>query len=396
MKIGIVLPGIPKYSETFFQYKIKGLAESGFEVKLFTGDKKQRGFPYKQFTAYPVYSGKPVRQFIATSSVLMLTFIKAPLRFIKLFFLERKKRSSLSDILKIIYINAHILNQNLDWLHFGFAATALRRESVAEVIGAKMGVSFRGYDINIYPLKNPGCYKRLWESADKIHTISGYLFNKAASYGLDENKPHEIISPAIDLKRFKSKVSDGKLNEKIKILTVGRLNWIKDYETAISAMKILKEKGLSFEYIITGAGNELERLKFAVYQSGLENEIKLLGIKSHEEVNELMMTSDIYLQTSMQEGFCVSVLEAQATGLLCVVSDADGLRENVVDKETGWVVRRRRPDLFAARILEIISMSNEARMKIALNARARIEREFSLELQNEKFRNFFKLSGNKN
>lgn len=396
MKIGIVLPGIPKYSETFFNYKIKGLSESGHEIKLFTGDKRQRGFPYKQYTAYPVYSGKPLRQIVLTAYVLLLTLFKAPVRFIKLYSAEKKNGTTLSGILKVIYINAHILNHNLDWLHFGFAATALKRESVAKVIGAKMGVSFRGYDINIYPLKNPGCYDRLWKSADKIHTISDYLFNKAVTLGLNEYIPHEKISPAIDFKKFKCKNLDGKLNEKIRILTIGRLNWIKDYETAISAMKILKDKGISFEYNIAGSGNELERLKFAVYQSGLDNEINFLGMKSHNEVNELMINSEIYLQTSMQEGFCVSVLEAQATGLLCVVSDADGLKENVLDKETGWIVSRRRPDLFAEKIIEIINMSKSDRQKIVMNARARAENEFSIELQNEKFRDFFKLSETKN
>ena len=39
MKIGLVLPEVPQYSETFFNFKINGLVESGFEVLLFTGSK---------------------------------------------------------------------------------------------------------------------------------------------------------------------------------------------------------------------------------------------------------------------------------------------------------------------------------------------------------------------
>ncbi|MBV6478565.1 MAG: Glycosyltransferase Gtf1 [Ignavibacteria bacterium] len=389
MKIGIVLSGIPKYSETFFHYKIKGLSEAGFEVKIFTGDKRQKEFPYKQYPAYPVLSGKPLRQFFLTLIILIKTLFIAPKRFLRLYSGEMKDGKSIGEILKTIYINAHIITHELDWLHFGFAATAIRRELAAGVMGAKMGVSFRGYDINIYPLKNPGCYDRLWKNVDKVHTISEYLFQKAVSMGLNSKTPHEKITPAIEPDKFKIRNSDGSLGNRIHILTVGRLNWIKDYETAIETMKILKSKGISFDYNIIGSGSELERLKFAVYQSGLENEVNFFGIKSHEEVRVLMMNTDIYLQTSMQEGFCVSVLEAQAAGLPCIVSDADGLRENVIDNFTGWIVKKRRPDLFAKKIIEVIKMSNEERLEIMNNARARAEKDFSIKLQNEKFRNFF-------
>ena len=57
--------------------------------------------------------------------------------------------------------------------------------------------------------------------------------------------------------------------------------------------------------------------------------------------------SDIYLQYSIQEGFCNSVLEAQAMGLLSIVSDANGLTENIIHNYTGWVVPKMAPKLLA-------------------------------------------------
>ncbi|MEZ4824310.1 MAG: glycosyltransferase family 4 protein [Ignavibacteria bacterium] len=104
----------------------------------------------------------------------------------------------------------------------------------------------------------------------------------------------------------------------------------------------------------------------------------------------MMENADIYLQTSMQEGFCGSVLEAQAKGLLCVVSDADGLKENVIDEKTGWISERRNPSAFADKIEMIINMPEEKRKEIALNARKRIEADFNLEDQRDRFIKFFK------
>lgn len=389
MKIGIVLPEAPKYSETFFNSKIRGLIGSGFEVIVFSGSRGKQKYFFEHSGAYPVYQGKKFKQLLSTLLVVSFTFIKNPGRVIRLYQLERRSGRTLNQSIKSVYLNSHILQKKIDWLHFGFATMALKRENVAKAIGAKMGVSFRGYDINIYPLKNPGCYELLWKNVDKVHSISHYLYKKALRLGLQANVDKQIISPAIDISLFKGKADPGEFKNPLQILTVGRLNWIKDFETALSTMKLLKEKGVDFIYSIIGEGIELERLRFAVYQMKLEDKVQFLGKLEHHEISRKMTESDIYLQTSMQEGFCVSVLEAQASGLICVVSNASGLTENVIDAQTGFIIEKRKPGKFADKIIEIIKMSDEERRKIAVNARKRVGQDFKIEDQKLKFKKFF-------
>ena len=389
MTIGLVIPGVPQYSETFLNYKIKGLQESGFEVIVFSGKKTKEKLNYRHKAAFPVYEGKPFKQIFSIALALMLTFVKCPSRAFKLFSLERKGGRSIKESLKIIYFNAHILPFNLDWLHFGFTTMTLKRENVSKAIGSKMGISFRGYGINVYPLKHPGCYDKLWMNVDKVHSISDYLRDKAIVLGLSPKTPFEKITPAIDSSLFESKKYRDRFTGQVKILTVGRLNWIKDYETSISAMKKLKEAGVNFIYNIIGSGSEFERLKFAVHQCGLDDRVFFLGSKGHKEVLEMMRESDIYIQTSLQEGFCVSVLEAQATGLLSIVSDADGLKENVIDGKTGWIVKRREPKAFAEKIIEVINLSSSDKIKVADAAKKRAEEDFRIEDQKKKFVDFF-------
>jgi len=389
MRIGLVLPEAPQYSETFFNYKIKGLKESGFEVIVFSNKKEKKKFGYEVRSAYPVYENNILKQMVMLVWVMNLTFIKAFKRSVKLFRLERKSGKTITESLKSIYINSHILTYVPDHLHFGFATMALKRENTAEAISSKMSVSLRGFDINVYPLKNPGCYDLLWKKTDKVHSISDYMYSKALKYGLSPDKFYRKITPAIDVESFRVKVNPGMIGKKIKFLTIGRLSWIKDFETAISAMKILKEKGLDFIYNIVGSGTELERLSFAVYQCGLQDNVFFTGRKEHKEINHMMRESDIYIQTSLQEGFCVSVLEAQASGLLCVVSDADGLKENVIDGITGWVVKRREPGEFASKIEYVINLPEEMRKEISINARKRVEENFTIENQNLLFKEFF-------
>ena len=389
MRIGIVLPEAPKYSETFFNSKIKNLSESGFEVIVFSGVRNNKEHSFKNVSAYPVYRGRYFKQAVSFMYIIFKTFLIAPARALKLISKEREDGKNIADAFKILFLNAHIIHYNLDWLHFGYATMALKRENVAKVMGARAGVSFRGYDINIYPLKHPGCYEKLWKNIDKVHSISEYLYRKALKLGLSENTSYEKITPAIDVSLFQFKEDAGKIKNPLQILTVGRLNWIKNYETAISVMKKLEERGVNFIYNIIGSGDELERLKFAVYQEKLEDKIIFHGQMKHENINKIMDESDIYLQTSYQEGFCVSVLEAQAKGLLCVVSDADGLKENIIDNVTGWIAEKRNPEDYVNKIINIIEMKDEERMEVALTARKRIEKDFRIEDQKEKFIKFF-------
>ena len=108
----------------------------------------------------------------------------------------------------------------------------IRRENIAGALNAKMGVSFRGYDISIYPLKHKLCYQIASSKIDKIHSISKDLLNISYDVGFNKDIPAVIINPSIDTNHFKIKKSK-KVNKdsKINFLTVARLHWKKVLNT---------------------------------------------------------------------------------------------------------------------------------------------------------------------
>ena len=81
---------------------------------------------------------------------------------------------------------------------------------------------------------------------------------------------------------------------------------------------------------------EEEKLKYLVYELGLVNEVVSQGKLVRAKIINYFENSDIYIQYSLQEGFCNAVLEAQAMGVLPIVSNAEGLSENVINCQTGW------------------------------------------------------------
>lgn len=321
--------------------------------------------------------------------VLLMPYLSTVIRYINL---ERKERTTWVTLFKRIYLNAHLLKAKIDWLHFGFATLALGKETVAKAIGAKMAVSFRGFDIGVYPVKFPNCYDKLWKYVDKVHSNSYDLLVLGKKYGLPEHVNVQRITPAIDVQKFCATSTDFSQKSKPIFMTTGRLHWKKGLVQTLEALAILKTQGLDFTYKIVGEGSEYERIAFAAYQLGLNDHVQFLGKLNHGEVKKELEKVDIYLQYSIQEGFCNAVLEAQAMGKLSIVSDAEGLPENVMHEQSGWVVPKHSSQLLAEQIMEVILMDEHPKNAISQNAVERVRKAFNLEKQQREFLEFYGLT----
>ena len=393
MRIGLVLSSVPGYSETFFRNKITFLQEEGFEIKLFV-DREQNGF--KLCRVVEGFSNQVTKkQRLFRLLILVTRSLRHPVKLAKLWKLNKADGFAFKQNLLSLMCSAHIVGHSLDWLHFGFATMAVNRENVARVMGAKMAVSIRGYDINLYPLKHPEAYKHLWNRLNKLHYIGDGLLKRAIELGFDVNVPHKKITPAVNAKLFANRsvanqnTKSKEYDSKIMFLTIARLNWIKGLDYTLDALKIIKDAGILFEYHIIGDGPEYERLVFARHQLGLQKEVVFLGKLEPKEIKEKLALTDIYLQYSIQEGFCNAVLEAQAMGCLCVVSDAEGLSENVLNEITGFVVEKRNPKLLSKTILDVWQLPAEDKQKLRKYAMERVSKEFNLEIQKQQFIEFY-------
>tara|TARA_Y100000591_G_scaffold330818_1_gene362905 strand:- start:7045 stop:8217 length:1173 start_codon:yes stop_codon:yes gene_type:complete len=389
MRIGIVLSKYSEKSETFIRLKIDALNNTGNKIIVFSDKNYITNNVY--FVKNPILHKNSFKRIISFCLDTLSIMILNPIIAFKFLRLEKLDQISFLNRWTNLFLNSKILRYELDWLHFGFLTLALRRENVARAIGAKMAVSLRGYDINTVPLKDKNIYKSLWNKIDKIHSISKYLINKANLLNPNHQKPYMIIHPAIDLETFKYIGDRNHFSKKkiINILTVARLNWIKGLEATVEAMGILNLKSIDFHYFIIGSGEDKERILFACDSLGILPKVTIYEDVHHNSVYTYYSNSDLYIQYSHEEGFCNSVLEAQATGIPCIVSNSCGLKENIVNDETGWVVQKNKPTLLAGKIEEVLEMSQKEILRIKSNARHRIESRFNLEYQAGLFKRFY-------
>jgi glycosyltransferase involved in cell wall biosynthesis len=158
-----------------------------------------------------------------------------------------------------------------------------------------------------------------------------------------------------------------------RLIAVGRLKAPKDFLTLIRAFAELPDG--SFEGLIVGDGPDRAPVEAEIRRLGLDGRVRLAGERS--DVPALLADSDVFVLSSRSEGLPVSVLEAMAAGLPVVASDVGGLRELVVDGETGLLIPPGDATALAAALSHLIE-DRDLRPALGAAGRARAEELFDL------------------
>jgi glycosyltransferase involved in cell wall biosynthesis len=117
---------------------------------------------------------------------------------------------------------------------------------------------------------------------------------------------------------------------------VGRLKRYKGINLIIQAFAQIGSSDARLE--IAGAGDFRDELEKLTASLGLQSRVRFLGFISDEEKRDLLRRSWATVFASPKEGWGLTNLEAQACGTPAIASDSPGLRESLVDGETGLLV----------------------------------------------------------
>lgn len=401
-RIVLVVPTFPKLSETFIVSKFLGLLEQGWDAHVVCSQSDPREWSAcSELRGRPelrrrVHVGWPHRPrwlaALATPIAVGRCFIRNPSGTWR--YLRKEGQWPSRFTLRRIFLDADLICLRPDLIHFEFGTLAVERMHVKELLDCRVTVSFRGYDLRYVGLEEPGYYKEVWDKANAVHLLGESLWCLAQQRGCPSSKHHAIISPAIDAEFFdplERRDTDviGESERPLRILSVGRLEWVKGYEYAFQAVELLVKQQVPCEYRIIGDGEYLEALAFARYKMGLEGTIHFIGAQSSGEVKSHMLWADVFVHAAVSEGFCNAVLEAQAMALPVVCTDAGGLPENVADGETGFVVPRRVSRALADK-LSLLARKPNLRQQMGQAGRERVLARFRLDKQTVDFDNFFR------
>jgi glycosyltransferase involved in cell wall biosynthesis len=215
--------------------------------------------------------------------------------------------------------------------------------------------------------------------------VTTNVSKNASKIFIEQNavKSKDIITVynGVDLQKFSKLNKDDRLitefidyKDKKIILSVGSFSDAKDYPNLITAISTLAEIRQDFILLIAGEGSLRTEVESLIESLNLKGIVRLLG--NRNDIPQLMAFADIFVLSSKYEGLPTVLIEAMACEKFVVATDCGGSDEILGD--TGFLVPIQNSDLLSKAINKALNLSEEEKIANGVKARRRVEEEFSL------------------
>lgn len=229
----------------------------------------------------------------------------------------------------------------------------------------------RPFVTTVHGLNSVNRYSKIMSSGDRVICVSEVVRDYIRKHYNTDPNIIRVIQRGVDMNRFNPDTVDASnvaqlkdqlgLNGKLIITSVGRITWLKDYETFIQAMaKVCQHTPEAVGLIVGGYRKDkseyFESLQKLVAGHKLEGRIIFAG--SQEDMTSIYALSDIVVNASLKMGnMGRTVVEALALGTPVIATTFEGLRNLVEDDKNGYVIGNKDIDGLAEALLRTIRAS---------------------------------------
>lgn len=289
-----------------------------------------------------------------------------------------------------------VLKENIEIIHahYGilFGHAAILAKSILKSLGKniKVVVTFHGSDVLGFDIKRPGevapQYINKWaiRTADSV-TVASYNLKQDLLNLYGVKRPVVIIPNFFDASIF---TASEKNFQKPVLLHISNLRKIKQPLAVVKIFELILKDFPKTKLILIGKGPETKRIKEYIKQKQISN-ISLVGaVRSEERLAGYYKQANIFLLPSLYENFPLVALEAQASGIPVVASNAGGIPEVVIDGRSGLLADPLNITAHAQNVKKLLSdeklwnaMRKEAEKVVAQYQNAKIIKQY-IELYN--------------
>ena len=199
------------------------------------------------------------------------------------------------------------------------------------------------------------------DTCDGVIAPSQYVKNLLLKYKV--KTPISIIPTGIGAEFFSENNSEflrKKYNlpaNAIILLTISRLDSSKNIGFLIKSFKRISRKNLIAYLVIVGEGPSKRILKQQSAKLGLKDKIIFAGEIAHKDIAKYYFASDMFVFNSFGETQGLVMIEAMASGLPVIATDATGVRDIVANKKNGFLCSYNENE-FVKRISQLINNPN--------------------------------------
>jgi glycosyltransferase involved in cell wall biosynthesis len=175
--------------------------------------------------------------------------------------------------------------------------------------------------------------------------------------------------------------------------SLGRFHAVKDQENFVRAAELLAPQYPQLRFLMLGRGLDWNNAQLVdwIDRSGCKNRFVLLG--ERKDVPQCLAAMDIFCLHSRTEGFPNVLAEAMAMGLPCITTDVGDAAMLLAD--TGVVVPKENSAALAQGVERLLALDQDARHALGMQAKARVEAEFSMTRARERFEEIYRQVLNK-
>lgn len=218
---------------------------------------------------------------------------------------------------------------------------------IANRVNAKRKLSWVHFDVTKHMI-NERLYKKLYKKFNNIFAVS-----EEARKNLVQTIPSisdktevfmNVVSGRLINQMSKEDIDFDESYKGIRIVTVGRLAREKGQDLAIEVLSRLRKNGYEVRWYCVGEGKQRLAYERLIEKYGLKNDFILMG--STPNPYPFIERSDIYVQTSRHEGYCLTLAEARCLNKPIVTTDFTGAKEQIVHGYNGLIVDINVEDLY--------------------------------------------------
>ena len=191
-------------------------------------------------------------------------------------------------------------------------------------------------------------------------------------YGAGLSGKVRVVPPRVDLDRFFMKSRSEAVGPRLRVIMVGAVNANKGQLRLIRALRSCRAP---IELHIVGDGPDLAECRAEALKISSALSIVCHGAQEQPHVADLLRDCDVFVMYSESEGTPRAMMEAMATGLPVVTTDA-GFCADVIHHELEGIVLGRNPDEEVVDVLKTFFEHPEMLHNMGLAARARAERDY--------------------
>lgn len=178
----------------------------------------------------------------------------------------------------------------------------------------------------------------------------------AGEWMFGEDAEFDVINNGIDVKKCSYSPEARKrirekfnLNDSHVIIHTGSFKSQKNHNFLIDVFKCVHDKNSNYKLLLAGTGELMKKIQEKVCRYGLEEDVIFLG--QVENISEILSAGDFFLFPSLYEGFPNALIEAETSGLSCLVSDT--ITDNVIFPGCHRMSLSADPSEWANRLLSI-------------------------------------------